>query len=162
MRNSIRIVDEVGDEAELLVYDVIDSAYGIGPKDVHKFLDENKSVKTLSIRINSPGGSVFDGTAMFSLLKSCKARKVVYIDGVAASMASVLAMCGDEIIMADNAFMMIHDPINFAYGDAEDMRDMAELLDKVKEQLVATYASRTKCSREQIVEYMSAESWFNA
>jgi ATP-dependent Clp protease protease subunit len=111
-----------GKTGDLYIYEDIGSGWfgGIGPNDVKEALDEVGSVDTLNIYINSPGGSVFDGMAIYNQLKRFAARKVVHIDGIAASIASVIAMAGDEIVCAPNAMMMIHDPFGIAAGTAKD------------------------------------------
>ncbi len=150
------------DIPEIVVYDMIYSDIGVGPERFRNELKALGDVPEFRVRINSPGGSVFDGVAIHSLLKSHKGKKIVTIDGVAASIASVIAMAGDEIEMAQGAFLMIHDPVWCQYGNAEDMRDMAELLDKVKSQIAGIYAARTKLPADKIDALISAETWMTA
>ena len=117
--------------AEIVIYDEI-GAFGIPAK---AFLDELKAlgpVAELTVRINSPGGSVFDGVAIYNALKRHDARLTVWIDGIAASIASMIAMAGDEVVMPENAMLMLHDPSGLVMGTAADMRGMAEALDKMK------------------------------
>lgn len=114
------------------------------------------------VRINSPGGDVFDGFAIYNLLKQHPARIKVKVDGLAASAASVVAMAGDEIEIADNALMMIHNPWTMAVGDAETMIETAALLEKVKGSIVTTYKARAKLSEDEIVALMNSETWFDA
>ncbi len=150
-----------GDAAEVLLYDVIgeDMFGGISAKD---FRAEIKAVKakSLNLRINSPGGSVFEASAMMAALDEFKGRIEVDVDGIAASAASVIAMAGDEIRMASGAMMMIHRPYAMVVGPAEDMRSMADMLDKSGEQLIDAYMRHAKVSRKQISEMMDAETWF--
>ena len=117
--------------AEIVIYDEI-GAFGIPAK---AFLDELKAlgpVTELTVRINSPGGSVFDGIAIYNALKRHDAAITVWIDGIAASIASMMAMAGDEVVMPENAMLMLHDPSGLVMGTAGDMRAMAEALDKMK------------------------------
>jgi ATP-dependent Clp endopeptidase proteolytic subunit ClpP len=150
------------DEAEVVLYDVIDPYYGISAAAVHEQLKAVGDVKRIRVRINSPGGSVFDGTAIYNILRAHPARKIVSVDGLAASMASIVAMAGDEIEMGEGAYMMVHDPLGVAVGDSAEMRDVAELLDRMKTQLVGIYARRTGRSEAEIAQLMQDETWMSA
>ena len=115
--------------AEIVIYDEI-GAFGIPAR---AFLDELKAlgpVGELTVRINSPGGSVFDGVAIYNALKRHDATITIWIDGIAASIASMIAMAGDGVVMPENAMLMLHDPSALVIGTAADMRGMAEALDK--------------------------------
>lgn len=119
----------------------------------------------LVVHINSPGGYVMEGLAIFNALAGAKAagRKVtIHIDGLAASMASVIAMAGDEIIMADNALMMIHNPWDVAIGDARELRAAADKLDVIRDQLVRIYSGRTGLSADELVPMLDAETWLTS
>jgi hypothetical protein len=105
---------------------------------------------------------VFDAVAIYNALKRHEGNVTVWIDGIAASAASYIAMAGDEIVMPVNAFLMIHDPSGLVMGTAEDMRAMAEALDKVKGSLVAGYAATSGRDPEDIAALMTAETWFDA
>ncbi len=109
-----------------------------------------------------PGGSVFDAVAIHNALKRHAGPVTVWVDGIAASAASYIAMAGDEIVMPENAFLMIHDPAGLVMGTAEDMRAMAEALDKVKGSLVSGYAAKSGRTTEEVSGLMSAETWFDA
>jgi ATP-dependent protease ClpP protease subunit len=150
--------------AEIFLYDVIDSYSGCGAQDFAHSLQALGPVAEIHLRINSPGGSIFEGLAIYNLLKSNAAKKVVHIDGIALSMASVVAMAGDEIELADNGCLMIHNPANLEWGEAEDLRSMADLLDSLKKSIVDTYAAQTKdkCTAEEISMLMDAETWLFA
>lgn len=113
------------------------------------------------VRINSMGGDVHEGLAIHSLLKSYSGRVVVHVIGVAASMASVIAMAGDSVKMAGSAVLMIHNPWTMAIGDADEMRESADILDKMRDSLVKAYAAKSGLSRELIVEHMRAETWLD-
>jgi len=152
------------DEAEVWLYGMIgDSWEGTTGK---QFADDlkalGKSIKTLNVYINSPGGSAFDGVAIHNVLKRHNARKIVQIDGVAASIASVVAMAGDEIRIAENGMMMIHDPWALAMGNSADLRKMAEALDKVRDAILSSYVARTTTGEEQLQAWMADETWFTA
>ncbi len=149
-------------EAEIILYEEIDANLGIGAKRFRDALAAVGDVSTLHVHINSPGGQVFEGLGIYNTLKSHKARVIVHIDGMALSMASVVAMAGDEIEAAGSAFLMIHNPMNVAMGDGDDLRHSAELLDKLRNQLATIYANRSKQSVERVLELMEAESWFDA
>ncbi len=149
-------------EAELVLYDVIDRWYGISAEAIHDKLKEAGNVGRIRVRINSPGGSIIEGTAIYNLLRSHPARVSVTVDGLAASMASIVAMAGDEIEIGEGAYMMIHDPTGVTWGDAEEVRAFAELLDKMKGQLVGIYARRTKQSEQDVSQWMRDETWMTA
>lgn len=119
----------------------------------------------LDVRINSPGGYVMEGLAIFNAIirEKAKGRKVTtHIDGLAASMASVIAMAGGDILMADNALMMIHNPWDCACGDAAELRRAADQLDRIRDQLVGIYAQRTGLDAEALVPMLDAETWLTA
>lgn len=119
----------------------------------------------LDIRLNSGGGLIIEGLAIYNALQRARAdgRKVtIHIDGLAASMASVIAMAGDEIVMADTALLMIHNPWGGGYGDAADLRKSADQLDTLKAQIASIYQQRTGLSRATIAAMMDAETWFTA
>ena len=120
---------------EIYVYDEI-GFWGITAKDFARDLKELDPKGEINLRINSPGGSVTDGIAIYNLLKNHKAKVNTFVDGLAASMASVIAMAGDTITMPENALMMIHNPWGGAMGDADELRKTADVLDKMKTALV--------------------------
>jgi ATP-dependent Clp protease, protease subunit len=147
--------------AEIVIYDEI-GAFGIPAK---AFLDELKAlgpVAEFTVRINSPGGSVFDGVAIYNALKRHDARVTVWIDGMAASIASMIAMAGDEVVMPENAMLMLHDPSALVIGTASDMRAMAEALDKMKAGMVAAYRDKSGRDDGEIEALMRDETWLSA
>jgi ATP-dependent protease ClpP protease subunit len=147
-------------EAEICLYDVIDQWGGISAKDFRRELKAiGSKVAVIHVRIHSPGGSVWDGMAIYSMLRAHAAKKIVHIDGLAASMASVIAMAGDEVEMPPNAFLMIDNPVDTIAGEAEELRKTAELLDDVKGELVAIYARKTGQAAERISVMMDEETW---
>lgn len=118
-------------DADIYIYDEI-GFWGVTAKQFISDLNALGDITHINLHINSPGGDVFEGIAIFNALKTHGASITVYVDGVAASMASVIAMVGNPVIMPENSFMMIHKPFGFTGGDAEDMRTYADLLDKVE------------------------------
>jgi ATP-dependent Clp protease protease subunit len=147
--------------AEIAIYDEI-GAFGIPAK---AFLEELKAlgpVAELTVRINSPGGSVFDGIAIYNALKRHDAAITVWIDGIAASIASVIAMAGDDVVMPENAMLMLHDPSGLVMGTASDMRAMAEALDKMKAGMVAAYRDKSGRDDAEIEALLREETWLSA
>ena len=162
--NWYSIKNAANNTGEVYLYDEIGGGWGNGTTSDQfaKDLAAMGDVKTINVYINSPGGSVFEGLSIYNLLTRHKAKVDVSIDGVAASIASVIAMAGDTINIAENASMMIHNPWSLVIGDAATMRKEADLLDRVGTQLVTTYAARTKATEDKIRAYMDAETWFSA
>lgn len=153
---------KANDTAEISIYDEI-GFWGVTAQSFSKDLKAlGNNLKQINLHIHSPGGDVFDGIAIYNLLKNHPANVTVYIDGLAASMASVIAMAGNEVIMPENAMMMIHKPWGIQGGDAEDMRKYADLLDKVENTLIPAYASKTGKTPEELAEMLSAETWLTA
>ena len=150
-----------GTGAEVAIYDEI-GAYGVSAKGFLAELGALPEGTPVDLRLNSPGGSVFDAVAIHNALKRHEGPVTVWIDGIAASAASYIAMAGDEIVMPENAFLMIHDPAGLVMGTAEDMRAMAEALDKVKGSLISGYAAKSGRTPEEVSALMAAETWFDA
>lgn len=148
------------DTAEISIFDEI-GGWGVSAQQFAKDLKALGNLKNIELHIHSPGGSVFDGIAIYNLLNNHPANKTVYIDGLAASMASVIAMVGDTVIMPENAMMMIHKPWGIQGGDAEDMRKYADLLDKIENALIPAYAQKTGKSHEELAEMLAEETWLN-
>lgn len=147
--------------AEVLIYDEI-GAYGVSAKGFLAELGALPDATPLALRLNSPGGSVFDAVAIYNALQRHSGTVTVWIDGIAASAASYIAMAGDEVVMPENAFLMIHDPAGMVMGTAIDMRAMAEALDKVKGSLLQGYAAKSGRPQEEIAPLMAAETWLDA
>ncbi|MCK1693719.1 head maturation protease, ClpP-related [Bradyrhizobium sp. 144] len=157
-----KVVNKGGDSAEIYVYGVIGTDWFGDGVSAKQFADDLKAlgkVKTIDLRINSEGGSVFDGKAMYSLLNEHPAKIVVHIDGLAASAASFLAMAGDEIEISEGGFIMIHNAYTIAMGDARELRRSAEMLDTVNNTIIDVYAARTKGDRKKITQMMDDETW---
>ena len=127
------------------------------------FRDELAKVSgNLTVWLNSPGGDVFAASQIYSMLKNHKGKVTVKIDGIAASAASVVAMAGDETLIAPTAMMMIHDPSTCAMGNKADMEKAIILLDEVKESIINAYETKSHLSRNKIAKLMSDETWLNA
>jgi ATP-dependent Clp protease protease subunit len=152
--------------AEIIIYGTIGGDWFGDGLTAKAFSDELKklgsSVKELHVRINSPGGSVFEGITIHNRLKQHKSKKFVYIDGLAASIASIIALAGDEIIIGDGAMYMIHLPWSVAMGDRKEMESMADLLVGIEEQMIGIYSKATGLDRHEIKKMMEDETWMDA
>jgi len=148
-------------KADILIYDEI-GFWGVSAKDFATDIKALGEIKLLNVFINSPGGSVIDGTAIYNTLKNHVARIIVHIDGVALSMGSLIAMAGDHIAMAENGLMMVHNPQGGAAGESKDLRKTAEVMDKMKANMANTYAARTGIDVETVNGLMDDETWMNA
>lgn len=147
-------------DADIYIYDEI-GFWGVTAKQFISDLNALGDITHINLHINSPGGDVFEGIAIFNALKTHGASITVYVDGVAASMASVIAMVGTPVIMPENTFMMIHKPFGFTGGDAEDMRTYADLLDKVEAVLLPAYAQKTGKTTDEIAAMLADETWMS-
>jgi ATP-dependent protease ClpP protease subunit len=147
------------DEAEVMLYDEVGGWLGA---TADEFIADLRGVTApnLRVRINSPGGSVFEGIAIANALRSHPANVTVQVDGIAASIASVIAMAGDRIEMAPNTMLMIHDASGLCMGDAADMQEMAELLDLISDNIADAYAARAGGTRDDWRALMRAETWY--
>lgn len=145
-----------GAPTEVLIYDEI-GFWGVMASDVVAALPDEGD---LHVRINSPGGNVFDGIAIFNRLVDHPGKVTVTVDGLAASAASFIAMAGDRIVMNRHAQLMIHNASGMCIGNAVDMRDLADLLDKVSGTIAAIYADRTGTTPEFWQTAMTAETWY--
>lgn len=158
-RSWYRITNQADDEAEVMLYDEVGGWFGA---TADQFIADLKNVTApnLRVRVNSPGGSVFEGIAIANALRSHPANVTVQVDGIAASIASVIAMAGDRVEMAPNTMMMIHDASGLCMGDAADMEEMAELLDLISDNIADAYAARAGGTRDQWRDRMRAETWY--
>ena len=154
-----------GDNAEILIYETIGEDFwgGVSSKTFYKDLQALGAVKTLNIRINSEGGNLFEGVAMYNQIRGADAeRRVVMIDALAASAASLIAMAGDEIQIAKNAWVMIHNPMGIAMGDYRDFEEQAVLLRQLRDSVADTYAGRTDVTAGEASEMMDEETWLDS
>jgi ATP-dependent Clp protease protease subunit len=148
--------------AEIYVYEDVGESWfgGVTAKQFAADLKALGAVETIDVRINSGGGDVFDGLAIYRQLVEHQARVVAHVDGLAASIASVIAMAGDEIRISESGFMMIHDAWGIEIGDAAAMRKMADMLETTSSAITDVYAARTRAERTQLRTWMEAETWF--
>lgn len=151
-----------GDKCEILIYDLIDEFGSTNARAVIENIKQaGDGLKAIDIRINSAGGDVFEALSIYNFLKSHKARINIYIDGLAASAASVIA-CAGKIYMPSNALMMLHNPQGYAQGESEDMRAIADVLDKIRDNIAGIYAAKTGKTLEECAALMSSETWMTA
>lgn len=146
-KNTWFVYDYIGDETNA--------------RSIAEFLDEADGKQVL-LTINSPGGDVFEGIAIYNLLKNSKSRVKVEIVGLAASSASVIAMAGNDVVMSETAMLMIHNPFTVEIGDANDMKKTADVLEKIENSLVTIYSKKTGLPEEKIKQMMDDETWISA
>lgn len=147
-------------EADLYLYDIIDDYFGINANDFNKELAALKG-KQVNLRINSAGGDVFAGRAMATAIAN-HGNVIAYIDGLAASAATYVALAAKEVHIADGAMFMLHNAWSMAYGNKNDMRETANLLDKIDATIVNDYKKKTNLDENEIIEMMNAETWLSA
>jgi ATP-dependent Clp protease protease subunit len=156
------IANRTDDSAELLVFGDIGSAFdgGVSAAMFQETLNSLKDAKSITIKVNSPGGIASDGVAMFNALRDHPAHTVVEIVGVAASAAHLLAMGANEIVMKRGSMAMMHLPWGMTVGNAADMRKTASVLDKLTDQIVSVYKSRSRKHDATILRMLEEETWF--
>lgn len=147
--------------------EIVDEEYedtDVSASGFRNALKQLGDIKELNLHINSPGGSVFQGIAIYNMLKESKAKVNVYVDGVAASIASVIAMAGDSIFMPSNSMMMIHNPYTYAVGNANELRKTADFLDKLTDASKQAYLDKAgdKLTSDKIQQIMDDETWLSA
>jgi ATP-dependent Clp protease protease subunit len=153
--------------ARLLIYDVIGGGDWFGDggttaKTVATWLDGLNHPANIEIRINSPGGDVFEGITIYNRLANFPVPVDVFVDGAAWSIASVIAMAGDTVTLAENASVMIHNPYSFDIGDAVEKRKVADQLDTIKVNLIDAYQRHSSSGRQRLSDLMDQETWFTA
>ncbi|MGJ3493567.1 head maturation protease, ClpP-related [Piscirickettsia salmonis] len=158
MKNWYQIKAQVNKRADVYIYDYIGD-YGVEAKAM---VNELKAldVEQINLRINSPGGSVTDGFAIYNALQRHNAKVTTYIDGLAASMAGIIALAADKVLIAENAFYMIHNPWTVAIGDKNQLNQSIELLDKMGKLMLNIYSEKSGIDPNQVQELMDAETWF--
>ena len=167
---SMTIKNQTDSSADLFFYgDIVSETWqsewyedDMAPGDVKEFLDQLDGTENINIHINSGGGSVFGGIAIYNMLRRNNAHKTVYVDGLAASIASVIMMAGDEIVMPKNATVMIHKSSAsyfFTTKNADDLRKDAESLDTCQEAIMQTYMTKAKVDKEEIEQKVNDETW---
>ena len=154
------IQNKAGETADVYIFDEI-GTYGITAQE---FINDIKDLKgtPINLRINSLGGDVFDGMAMYNVIKRREAKTTVYIEGIAASIATIIALGADEVVMAENSLFMIHNAWGGSMGEAKDMRKTADTLDKISSELIDIYRKKTGLSYEGLSAMMDEETWLNA
>lgn len=158
---TIRAQADDPDVTEVFLYDAIDSFFGISAGDFVRDLNEIDTPKILA-RINSPGGQIFDGIAIYNALRRHRAQVDVQVDGIAASIAAVIAMAGETITMLQGSQMMIHDAMGLAFGDADEMREQADFLDQQSDVIAGIFAKRTGVPITDVRDLMHDETWMTA
>jgi ATP-dependent Clp endopeptidase proteolytic subunit ClpP len=165
----LSVVNKGEKVAEILLYGAIGESFFEDSVSAKQFADELKklpsSVKEIQLRVNSPGGSVFDGMSIYEKLKAEKknGRKITaYVDGLAASIASIIIMAADEVIVGDGSMVMVHKPMVGINGNSTDMERMISILDKVEEQMISIYAAKTGQSRLEISKALAEETWYTS
>ena len=153
-------IRDAGDVAEVMLYDEI-GAFGVTAAQFVKELQGIRA-KAISLRVNSPGGDVFDGVAIYNSLKDHKATVNVVVDGLAASAASFITQAGDSVLMATGAVMMVHEPFGMTLGDSADHAKMSETLDKMGGTIASLYAGRAGGTEDYWRGEMKAETWYRA
>ena len=152
-----------GGVATITIFDVIDRFGGISSRDIAADLKAAGDVKTLRVHVNSEGGEAFEGIAIYNLFLNHPARVEMFVDGLALSVAALIVMAGDHIVIAKSARMMIHNPMGGGFSaPAEEHRSLAALLDSLTNTIAEITAKRTGQTIEKIVELMAAETWFTA
>lgn len=150
-----------GDGLDIDLFDEI-GLWGVSAADFRRDLQNGDNGGPITININSPGGAVFDGIAIYSMLAERRDRVFVNVYGLAASIASVVALGGKELVMHEGSFFMVHDPWTLTLGTAEEHRKTAEILDKIGQQIVDIYRQRTALTDEELEAAMRDETWFTA
>lgn len=148
------------DDTEVLIYDVIGWPFNDASELVRALADIK--TKTVTVRINSPGGDVFDAIAIFNALQSHKSKIITKIESLAASAASFIALAGKEVQAYQNAMFMIHDPWVLAAGNQYDLREIADILEKISGNMVDIYSQNSNVGKKEIREMLKTETWFTA
>jgi ATP-dependent Clp endopeptidase proteolytic subunit ClpP len=159
---TLKIKNKIKNRAEIEMYGDI-SRYDISAKSVKDLLKNEIDEKTteIDLRLFSGGGDVFEGIAIYNILKRVDAKITVHVDGLAASIASVIMMAGDEIIMGEGSQVMIHKPWTIAMGSSADLQETIDRLDRVENEIIKIYENKTGLSRSEIENMVAAETWFN-
>lgn len=161
------IDNEETEEAELFIYgDIVDMAWwddDVSANDIRKKLDETNA-KTINVHINSLGGDTFTGLAIYNLLKAkSKTSKIItYVDAIAASAASIIAMAGDKVIMPSNTLMMIHNCWTLGIGNANELRKVASDMDKIMDAVIQCYLSKISITEDELKTLLDEETYLTA
>ena len=145
----------------IYINDFIDGDFGVGLADINDALAEFTDGDRVEVHINSPGGSVSEGVAIANVIAG-RPRTDTIISGMAASIASVIAMGGDNVSMYPNSMLMIHKPMSIVLGGADTMRKEADVLDKIEDEMLIPSYSRTGLATAELKEMLAAETWMGA
>ena len=151
--------------AEVSIFGDIGSSWwgdSVTLADFKAEFDQVRDKAEIRVLVNSPGGDVWDGMGIYNLLSGVRQKVTVEVLGMAASIASIIALAGKELVMGAGSFYMIHNPITFAAGGSGDLRKIADLLDTVRGQMVGIYSQRTALSTEELESAMDEETWYTA
>lgn len=148
-------------DAHVYINDVIDSYWGASAEALITALAGNQD-KTVHMHINSPGGDVFEARAMAAAVVAHPGQVIAHIDGICASAATYLALACNEVRMTDGGLFMVHNSWTISYGNKDELRTSADLLDKIDGTIRADYMRKTGASAEQVTAWMDATSWFTA
>ena len=159
-RNWFEIKAESSKVVDVYIFDEV-GTFGV---NAQSFIEEIKAHKgqPMNLHLNCVGGDVFEGMAIYNVIKKRKAKTTVYIEGIAASMGSVIALAADKVIMAENSLFMIHNAFGGAMGEAKEMRKTAAVLDKISNEIADIYTKKTNLPFGKIKEMMDEETWLNA
>lgn len=161
-KNKFEIKASSAKTVEMFIYGDI-SRYDISAKEVGSALKElDAKVSNIDIRLLSPGGDVFEGIAIYNLIKRQDRKVTVYVDGLAGSIASIIMLAGDEVVMGEGSQVFIHKPWSIKAGNANDFQEMIEQLDRVENEMLKIYSKKMNASDTEILKMMSDETWFNS
>lgn len=149
-------------EASLYIYDIIDAYWGVSALQVIDAVNAAGDAEVLHVYINSPGGSVFEGRAIMAALARFKGKTVAHIDSLCASAATSIALACTEVEMSQGAFFMIHNASGMAWGDKSELRETADLLEKIEGSIIADYTTKTGKDADEVIAMMDAETWMSA
>lgn len=153
--------ETTSNELHVYINDVIDSYWGASAQSLLTALAGNES-KDLHLHLNTPGGDVFEARAMSAVLVAHAGKVTAHIEGVCASAGTYLALACNEVRMMDGSLFMVHNSWTFAYGNKTELRETANLLDKIDGTIISDYEKKTGASNEQVVAWMDATTWFTA
>lgn len=149
-------------DASLYIYDVIDAYWGVTAQAVAEAITAAQGAETLHVYINSPGGDVFEGRAIMAALRRFDGKTFAHIDSLCASAATSIALACDTVEMSEGAMFMIHNASGFAWGDKTELRETADLLEKIELAIINDYTTKTGKTADEIVAMMDAETWMTA
>ena len=165
MSKFIQLANQTDESVDIYIYgDIVPYAWWEGDVSAQtiKSTIENLNVKEINVHLNSYGGDVFTGIAIYNLLKNHPAKVNVYVDSCACSIASVIAMAVDKIYMPKNTFMMIHNCWTYAEGNSKELRKQADDLDKIMTASIESYLSKIKITKEELIKLLDEETWLTA